>query len=269
MFEGIPSYPDASRFWQIIEKHKVNIFYTAPTAIRALMGAGPRLGRQVRRCSSLRLLGSVGEPINPEAWLWYHKHVGKGRCEIVDTWWQTETGGHADLAAAGRHRHQARLGDEAVASACSRSCCRPRASCRSRPRPKACSASRTAGRARCAPSMATTAVRFDLFRDLQGLLLHRRRLPARRGRLLLDHRPRRRRAQRLRPPPRHRRGRERAGGASEGLRGRRGRLSARHQGAGHLLLRHPDGGRDRQRCAEDRAAQLGAQGNRRRSPRPT
>jgi len=92
MFEGVPSYPDASRFWQVVEKHQVNIFYTAPTAIRALMGAGPEFPDK-HEMPSLRLLGSVGEPINPEAWLWYHKHVGKERCEIVDTWWQTETGG--------------------------------------------------------------------------------------------------------------------------------------------------------------------------------
>jgi len=92
MFEGVPNYPDATRFWQTIEKHKVNIFYTAPTAIRALMGAGSELPDKFAM-DSLRLIGSVGEPINPEAWLWYHKHVGKGRCEIVDTWWQTETGG--------------------------------------------------------------------------------------------------------------------------------------------------------------------------------
>ncbi|MBK8083790.1 MAG: acetate--CoA ligase [Devosia sp.] len=91
MFEGIPSYPDASRFWQVVEKHKVNIFYTAPTAIRALMGAGADFVDKYEM-SSLRLIGSVGEPINPEAWLWYHKHVGKGRCEIIDTYWQTETG---------------------------------------------------------------------------------------------------------------------------------------------------------------------------------
>ncbi|MEO6395976.1 MAG: acetate--CoA ligase, partial [Devosia sp.] len=92
MFEGIPSYPAPDRFWEVVEKHKVNIFYTAPTAIRALMGAGPDFADK-HPMPSLRLLGSVGEPINPEAWLWYHKHVGKGRCEIVDTWWQTETGG--------------------------------------------------------------------------------------------------------------------------------------------------------------------------------
>jgi acetyl-CoA synthetase len=92
MFEGVPNYPDASRFWQVCDKHKVNIFYTAPTAIRALMREGEA---PVQKCKldSLRLLGSVGEPINPEAWLWYHRVVGKGRCPIVDTWWQTETGG--------------------------------------------------------------------------------------------------------------------------------------------------------------------------------
>jgi len=92
MFEGVPSYPAADRFWQVVEKHNVNIFYTAPTAIRALMGAGPEFADK-HEMPSLRLLGSVGEPINPEAWLWYHQHVGKGRCEVVDTWWQTETGG--------------------------------------------------------------------------------------------------------------------------------------------------------------------------------
>ena len=92
MFEGVPTYPDSSRFWRIVEKHKVNIFYTAPTAIRALMREG---NDPVTCCdrSSLRLLGSVGEPINPEAWLWYHNIIGEKRCPIVDTWWQTETGG--------------------------------------------------------------------------------------------------------------------------------------------------------------------------------
>ena len=92
MFEGVPTYPDASRFWQVVEKHKVNIFYTAPTAIRALMREGDDPVTKTDR-SSLRLLGSVGEPINPEAWMWYHSVVGDSRCPIVDTWWQTETGG--------------------------------------------------------------------------------------------------------------------------------------------------------------------------------
>ena len=92
MFEGIPNYPTASRFWHVVDKWKVNTFYTAPTAIRALMGAGEDLVKRTDR-SSLRLLGSVGEPINPEAWEWYYNVVGEGRCPIVDTWWQTETGG--------------------------------------------------------------------------------------------------------------------------------------------------------------------------------
>jgi len=93
MFEGVPTYPDASRFWQVVEKHKVNQFYTAPTAIRALMAYG---NDPVTTCdlSSLKLLGTVGEPINPEAWNWYNDVVGKGKLPIVDTWWQTETGGH-------------------------------------------------------------------------------------------------------------------------------------------------------------------------------
>ena len=92
MFEGVPNYPDMSRFWDVIDKHKVNIFYTAPTAIRSLMGAGEEPVKKTSR-ASLRLLGSVGEPINPEAWEWYHRVVGDSRCPIVDTWWQTETGG--------------------------------------------------------------------------------------------------------------------------------------------------------------------------------
>ena len=92
MFEGVPNYPDVSRMWQIVDKHQVNIFYTAPTAIRALMREGEAPVKKWRR-DSLRLLGSVGEPINPEAWLWYYRVVGEERCPIVDTWWQTETGG--------------------------------------------------------------------------------------------------------------------------------------------------------------------------------
>lgn len=93
LFEGVPTYPDASRFWQVIDKHNVSIFYTAPTAIRALMGAGDEFVERSSR-SSLRLLGTVGEPINPEAWEWYYRVVGDKRCPIVDTWWQTETGAH-------------------------------------------------------------------------------------------------------------------------------------------------------------------------------
>jgi len=93
MFEGIPTYPDASRFWQVVDKHQVNIFYTAPTAIRALMGAGNELVQKTSR-ASLKILGTVGEPINPEAWEWYYNVIGEKKCPVVDTWWQTETGGH-------------------------------------------------------------------------------------------------------------------------------------------------------------------------------
>jgi acetyl-CoA synthetase len=92
MFEGVPNYPDAGRFWDMVDKHGINIFYTAPTAIRALMKAGDEWPAKYD-LSSLRVLGTVGEPINPEAWMWYYEHVGRGKCSIVDTWWQTETGG--------------------------------------------------------------------------------------------------------------------------------------------------------------------------------
>ena len=102
MFEGVPTYPDAGRFWAVCERHKVNQFYTAPTAIRALMGQGPDFVTR-HDLSSLKLLGTVGEPINPEAWNWYNDVVGQGRCPIVDTWWQTETGGHMMTPLPGAH----------------------------------------------------------------------------------------------------------------------------------------------------------------------
>ena len=92
MYEGAPDYPQFDRWWRIVEKYKVNIFYTSPTAIRALIRQGDQWP-EAHDLSSLRLLGSVGEPINPAAWEWYHRVIGKGRCPIVDTWWQTETGG--------------------------------------------------------------------------------------------------------------------------------------------------------------------------------
>lgn len=102
MFEGVPTYPDAGRFWDVCEKHKVNQFYTAPTAIRALMGKGPEFVEKYD-LSTLKVLGTVGEPINPEAWDWYNEVVGGGRCPIVDTWWQTETGGHMMTILPGAH----------------------------------------------------------------------------------------------------------------------------------------------------------------------
>ena len=260
MFEGVPTYPSISRFWEVIDKHKVNIFYTAPTAIRSLMQAGEEPVKRTSR-KSLRLLGSVGEPINPEAWEWYHRVVGDDRCPIVDTWWQTETGGILitplpgatklkpgsatrpffgvkpevvdadgkvlDGAAEGNLVHRRFLA-------------RPDAHGLRRPR----------------------ALRADLLLDLSGQVLHRRRLPARCGRLLLDHRPRRRRDQRLRPPHGHGGGGIGAGRPSEGVGGRRRRLSARHQGPGHLRLCHPDGGRGAVGGPAQGAGRLGAQGDR-------
>jgi acetyl-CoA synthetase len=127
LYEGGPVFPDAGRFWKICQDHGVTIFYTAPTAIRAFMRAGREFVDK-HDLTTLRLLGTVGEPINPEAWIWYHRVIGGKRCPIVDTWWQTETGGimitplpggrhlvadrnrrHHDFAAAGRHRDQARI----------------------------------------------------------------------------------------------------------------------------------------------------------------
>ena len=102
MYEGAPDWPHKDRFWEIVERYGVTIFYTAPTAIRAFMRWGTEWPER-RDLSSLRLLGSVGEPINPEAWMWYHLYIGGERCPIVDTWWQTETGAHHDHAAARNH----------------------------------------------------------------------------------------------------------------------------------------------------------------------
>ena len=114
MYEGALDYPQFDRWWRIVEKYRVKIFYTSPTAIRALIRQGDQWPN-AHDLSSLRLLGSVGEPINPAAWEWYHRVIGKGRCPIVDTWWQTETGGDHDLAHAGRRSAEAGLGDTADA----------------------------------------------------------------------------------------------------------------------------------------------------------
>ena len=189
MFEGIPNYPTISRFWDVVDKHGVNIFYTAPTAIRSLMGAGEEPVKRTSR-KTLRLLGSVGEPINPEAWEWYHRVVGEDRCPIVDTWWQTETGGILITPLPGATKLkpgsatrpffgvQPQIVDAngvviegAVRgqSGDRRQLARPDAHGLRRPR----------------------ALPADLLLDLSGQVLHRRRLPSRRRRLLLDHRPRR------------------------------------------------------------------------------
>ena len=113
MYEGAPNFPEPDRFWRIIERHKVNIFYTAPTAIRTFIKWGDEWPKK-HDMSSLRLLGTVGEPINPEAWMWYREMIGGNRCPIVDTWWQTETGHDHDLAASRRDPDQAGFRDAAV-----------------------------------------------------------------------------------------------------------------------------------------------------------
>ena len=153
MYEGAPNHPEPDRFWSIIESHRVNIFYTAPTAIRAFIKWGDQWPKK-HDMSSLRLLGTVGEPINPEAWMWYREVIGGNRCPIVDTWWQTETGHIMICAAAGRDRDQARIGDAAVSRR------RPLRSSpwTGKPVPlgsAAFSSSPSPGRACCAPSTAT------------------------------------------------------------------------------------------------------------------
>ena len=201
MFEGVPNYPTASRFWHVIDKWGVNIFYTAPTAIRALMGAGDDFVKRTDR-SSLKLLGSVGEPINPEAWEWYHRVVGDGRCPIVDTWWQTETGGILITPLPGATKLKPG------------SATRPFFGIK----PALVDEKGTVLDGAASGNLVildswpgqmrtvlrrSRALRADLLLHLQGDVFHRRRLPPRRGRLLLDHRPRRRRDQRVRAPPRH------------------------------------------------------------------
>ena len=113
MYEGAPNYPDVGRFWSIVEKYRVSILYTAPTAIRAFMKHGDE-HPQKYDLSSLRLLGTVGEPINPKAWLWYHKIIGGERCPIVDTWWQTETGMTSGHSYAWCYKYYSRNGDQTI-----------------------------------------------------------------------------------------------------------------------------------------------------------
>ena len=247
MFEGVPNYPSMSRFWEVVDKHKVNIFYTAPTAIRALMQAGDEPVKKTSR-KSLRLLGSVGEPINPEAWEWYHRVIGDERCPIVDTWWQTETGGILITPLPGATKLKPGSATRPFFGVVPEIVDADGKVMDGETQGNLCIAKSWPGQMRTVYG-DHDALRADLFLDLQGKIFHRRRLPPRRRRLLLDHRPRRRRHQRLRPPHGHRGSRELAGGESRGVGGRGGRLSARHQGPGHLRLCDAD---DRHR-AERRA----------------
>jgi acetyl-CoA synthetase len=208
MFEGVPTYPDAGRFWDVVDKYKVNQFYTAPTAIRALM-ARATSGRREARPLQPALLGSVGEPINPEAWMWYHKNVGNEKLPDRRHLVADRDRRHPDHAAAGRHADSSPAPPRCRSSASSRSCSIRERQARSTATASAACSHRRAVARQMRTSTATTTASKRPTSDVPGLLLHRRRLPARRGRLLLDHRPRRRRDQRLRPPHGHRRGRER------------------------------------------------------------
>ena len=267
MFEGVPTWPDASRFWQVIDKHRVSIFYTAPTAIRALIRQGEAPVRKTSR-KSLRLLGSVGEPINPEAWLWYYNVVGEQRCPIVDTWWQTETGASviAPLPGAVATKPGSAtlpfFGVEPVIVD------EDGHSPRRRMRGAAVPARRRARNVAHAVSRPR-ALRADLLQRRSGAVFHRRRCTARQGRLLLDHRPSRRRDQRLRAPPRHGRSRERAGGAPRGRRSGRRRLSAPAQGPGHLRLCDAESERAAERRSCESHSGNGCASRSARSPRPT
>ena len=241
MFESIPTYPDPGRYWRMVDDLGINIFYTAPTAIRAIARSGDEWVTKYKR-TSLRILGSVGEPINPEVWMWYHDVVGEGRCAVVDTWWQTETGGIMITPLPGATP------------------CKPGSATLPffgvRPvlvdeKGKELAGQRRLGQPLPARHLAGAgahdlrrppAVPRDLLLAVPRPLLHRRRLPARRGRLLLDHRPRRRRAERLRAPAGDGGDRERPGGPRGGGRGGGGGLPARHQGDGHLRLRASDAG---------------------------
>jgi acetyl-CoA synthetase len=252
MFEGVPNYPTNSRFWEVIDKHKVNTFYTAPTAIRALMQNGDEPVKKTSR-ASLRLLGSVGEPINPEAWEWYYRVVGDSRCPIVDTWWQTETGGilisplpgatalkagSATLPFFGVKPERVDAEGKVLDGATSGNLC---------------------------ISDSWPGQMRTVYGDHQRFIdTYFKTYP---GKYFTGDGCRH---QRRRPSSRHGGSRKRAGGASESVGSRRCRLSAQHQGPGHLCLCHPDGRPGAERRAQERAGGLGTSGNRAdRNARPS
>ncbi len=260
MFEGVPTYPDAGRFWQVCDKFGVTVFYTAPTAIRSLMRLGDEWPAKYK-LDTLRVLGSVGEPINPEAWIWYYKNIGHERCPIVDTWWQTETGGILITPLPGCHTTQAGQRQQAL----------PRRRS-DRPAGRRLHVRRERGRqALHPPALAghdaddvgrSRPLHRHVLHDVPEPVLHGRRLPRRSGRRLLADGPHRRRRQRLRPPDRHGRGRKRPGQPRQGGRGRRDAHAARDQGAGPVRVRHAQGRHPRERRAEERAGPARAQGDR-------
>ena len=233
MYEGTPDWPDKDRFWRIIEKYGVTILYTAPTAIRTFVRWGDEYPK---RCdlSSLRLLGTVGEPINPEAWVWYWKTIGGGRCPVVDTWWQTETGHILISPLARGDGVQAGLGDAAVPGDRRRGRQRQgRAGPGRLPRDPAAVAGHAPRHLRRSRALPAPVLEPDPRR-----VLHRGRLQARQGRLLLAAGADRRRHEHLRPPRLHDGGGVGARRPPGGRRGRGHRAAARDQGPGDRRLRH-------------------------------
>ncbi len=260
MFEGVPNYPSTSRFWEVIDKHKVNIFYTAPTAIRALMQFGDEPVKKTSR-ASLRLLGSVGEPINPEAWEWYHRVVGDDRCPVVDTWWQTETGGILITPLPGATELKpgsATLPFFGV-------------------KPEIVDGEGKVLEGACSGNLCITDSWPGQMRTVYGdherfMQTYFSTYP---GKYFTGDGCRRDedgyywitgRVDDVLNVSGHRMGTAevevRAGGACESVGSGRRRLSARHQGPGHLCLCHADGGRAADRRAAQGTGRLGAQGNR-------
>ena len=228
IYEGTPDWPDPSRWWEIIERYGVTILYTAPTAIRAHMKWGPQYAER-HDLSSLRLLGTVGEPINPEAWIWYHEHIGGGRCPIVDTWWQTETGGIMISPLPGITTTKPGSATKPIPGIFA-----DVVDDQGNPVPLG-----EGGYLVLDAAVAVDAARHlrrsgalqgDLLEQVPGHVLPRRRRPPRRGRRLLADGPRRRRHERLRPPPLHDRDRERARRRPAGRRSRCRRPRRRDHG---------------------------------------
>ena len=214
MYEGAPDWPERDRFWRLIEEHGVTILYTAPTAIRAFMRWGTEWPAR-RDLSSLRLLGSVGEPINPEAWMWYHEHIGRGRCPIVDTWWQTETGHILITPLARDHAASSGIGHDAVSGHRARDPQRQRGS--GHRRRWLVGAHATLARHAARDLRRSGTLRGAVLQQMgRRRVFHRRRRQARRGRQLLVPREGRRRPERRGASDWHDRGRKRAGGPSQG-----------------------------------------------------
>ena len=261
MFEGVPTFPDAGRFWHIVEKFKVTSFYTAPTAIRALIRLGNEWPEK-HDLSSLRVLGTVGEPINPEAWMWYYNVIGKGRCPICDTWWQTETGGHLITPLPGVNTlkpgsaSQPFFGVEPVVLRDDGSECAPNEGgklCIKKPWPGIM-------RTTWGDHERFINTYFATFKNMyftgDGC-----RVDADGDYWLLG--PRGRRRERLRPSHRHGGSRERAREPRESRRSRRRAHAARHQRPGALCLRDAQGRHRRQRRIEEGTGATRPQGNRR------